>query len=369
MQQADLICFGCGVPLQTEEEKKPGYVPEKALDSSVPLCRRCFRLRHYSEAERVEIDSAAFLDMLHKIGETKALVVKIVDIFDFNGSWLHGIHRFAGGNDILLVANKIDLLPRSVKLQKLKHWLKTASRRLGVVPCDIYFMSALKGTNIEEVAAAIDRYRGGRDVYVVGATNVGKSSFIKRLIEQFGGDEELVPTVSPFPGTTLNFLDFPLDDGKTLYDTPGVVNNRQLVHRLSEQELRLVTPKKEMKPKVYQLNSGQTLFFGALARFDYIHGGKNSFVCYAANSLYIHRTKLKNADELYETQKGELLIPPFKGREAAIGPLVSHEFAVRQEKTDLVVSGLGWVTIHQKGATVRVHAPKGVEVARREALI
>lgn len=58
---------------------------------------------------------------LNGIGKSDALVVKIVDIFDFNGSWLPGLHRFVGNNKVLLVGNKADLIPKSVKHDKVKH--------------------------------------------------------------------------------------------------------------------------------------------------------------------------------------------------------------------------------------------------------
>src|SRR5690606_39422791 len=38
------------------------------------------------------------VDDFNGLGERKGLIVKIVDIFDFNGSWLPGLHRFVGNN-------------------------------------------------------------------------------------------------------------------------------------------------------------------------------------------------------------------------------------------------------------------------------
>ena len=52
-----------------------------------------------------------FLPILNGIAEEKALVVHIVDLFDFEGSLISGLHRFVGGNPILLAVNKLDLLP------------------------------------------------------------------------------------------------------------------------------------------------------------------------------------------------------------------------------------------------------------------
>src|SRR5699024_1568356 len=131
----------------------------------------------------------------------------------------------------------------------------------------------------------IDEYRNGKDVYIIGCTNVGKSTLINRFIRQFSRDDRPLITTSMFPGTTLNLIDLPLEDGKTLYDTPGVINRHQIAHYLNNKELKHITPKKEVKPVVFQLDEAQTLFFGGLARLDYIHGGHRSFVCYFSNEL------------------------------------------------------------------------------------
>lgn len=83
-----------------------------------------------------------------------------------------------------------------------------------------------------------------------------------------------------------------------------------MAHFVSKDELKFIMPKKEIKPMVFQLNEAQTLFLGGLARFDYISGGRRSFVCHVSNDLNIHRTKLENADELYQNHLGDLLSPP-----------------------------------------------------------
>ncbi|NWN95487.1 MAG: ribosome biogenesis GTPase YqeH, partial [Bacillus sp. (in: Bacteria)] len=126
---------------------------------------------------------------------------------------------------------------------------------------------------------------------------------------------------------------------------------------------------KEIKPTVFQLNEQQTLFFGGLARLDYIKGGRRSFVCYVSNALKIHRTKLENADDLYARQLGELLQPPGKAETADFPALVRHEFSIKEGKTDIVFSGLGWVTVNEPGAVVAAYVPKGVQVMLRQSLI
>ncbi|WP_411837410.1 ribosome biogenesis GTPase YqeH [Peribacillus psychrosaccharolyticus] len=366
--QEEILCIGCGVHVQTEDPKGLGYAPTSALEKESIICQRCFRLKHYNEVQDVSLTDDDFLKILNKVGETDSLIVKIVDIFDFNGSWLPGLNRFAGNNDVLLIGNKVDLLPKSIKHNRLIHWMKQSARELGLNPVDVLLVSAEKGNGISEAAEAIENYRKNKDVYVVGCTNVGKSTFINRLIKEVSGEADII-TTSHFPGTTLDIIEIPLDDGTALIDTPGIINHHQMAHFVDKRDLKLITPKKEIKPKVYQLNEEQTLFFGGLARLDYLSGGRRSLTCYISNELGIHRTKLEKADELYKNHAGEMLYPPRRDQMDEFPTMVRHEFSLKEGKMDIVFSGLGWVTVNEPGAKVAAYVPKGVNVILRKSLI
>ena len=94
------------------------------------VCRRCFRLRNYNELQPVSLTGDDFLKILNGIGEKEGIVVKIVDIFDFNGSWISGLHRFVGNKDILLIGNKVDLLPKSINPNRVINWMKAEASNL-----------------------------------------------------------------------------------------------------------------------------------------------------------------------------------------------------------------------------------------------
>lgn len=362
------VCIGCGVDIQTEDKDGLGYAPASSLKNDNLVCQRCFRLKNYNEVQDVHLTDDDFLKILDGLGHRDALIVKIVDIFDFNGSWLPGLHRFVGNNKILLVGNKVDLLPKIVKKSKMIHWMKYEASQLGLKPADVFLMSAERGDSVKEVAEAIESHREGKDVYVVGCTNVGKSTFINKMIEEYSGEKDVI-TTSHFPGTTLSTIEIPMEDGKSIIDTPGIINHHQMAHFVDKRDVRLIMPDKEIKPKVYQVNEGQTLFFGGLARLDYLTGGRRSFTCYVANNLPIHRTKTEKADDLYANHLGEMLTPPRKEQLETFPPLVKHEFSIKEEKMDIVISGLGWITVNESGARVVTHVPKGVHVFIRKSLI
>ena len=96
-------CIGCGSIIQTEKVGEIGYAPISSLEKEEIICQRCFRLKNYNELQPVSLTDDDFLRILNGLGTQEGLIVKIVDIFDFNGSWLPGLHRFVGNNPILLV--------------------------------------------------------------------------------------------------------------------------------------------------------------------------------------------------------------------------------------------------------------------------
>lgn len=366
----EILCIGCGAIIQTEDKTGLGFTPqsalEKGLETGEVYCQRCFRLRHYNEITDVQLTDDDFLKLLHEVGDSDALVVNVIDIFDFNGSVIPGLPRFVSGNDVLLVGNKKDILPKSVKSGKISQWLMERAHEEGLRPVDVVLTSAQNKHAIKEVIDKIEHYRKGRDVYVVGVTNVGKSTLINAIIQEITGDQNVI-TTSRFPGTTLDKIEIPLDDGSYIYDTPGIIHRHQMAHYLTAKNLKYVSPKKEIKPKTYQLNPEQTLFLGGLGRFDFIAGEKQGFTAFFDNELKLHRTKLEGASDFYDKHLGTLLTPPNNKEKEDFPKLVQHVFTIK-EKTDLVISGLGWIRVTGT-AKVAVWAPEGVAVVTRKAII
>lgn len=363
-------CPGCGATLQTLDKTAPGYVPEGSLQEENIRCRRCFRITHYNEASSVTIDDDDFLRLLNTIGETKSLVVLMVDILDFEGSLISSLHRFVGDNSVILVVNKLDLLPKVSNWNRIVHWVKKQAKEHGLKVQEVVCISARRNMGVDRLLQTLEEYRAGRDVYVVGATNVGKTSMINRLIRDYS-DLERELTVSAYPGTTLDRIEIPLDDGSSIMDMPGIVYKHRLSELAPKGTLKALLPEKPLKPAVYQLQEGQTLFFGAFARFDFVSGANQSFTLFSSNAIKIHRTKLINADEMFAKHRGVLLAPPTLDQLAEMPAWTKHDLQIpKGGQYDVSISGLGWIKVNSdSGARVVVHAPKGVKVTVRDSMI
>lgn len=370
-QSSDLICIGCGSHLQSENSSLSGYIPKSALKNSEETdlyCQRCFRLRHYNEVSDIELTDDDFLNMLHEIGEQDALIVNVIDLFDVEGTLVSGINRFAGSNPLLIVGNKADLIPHSVKRGYLRQWLTEQLHDQGIKPKLVDIISAKRSEDVKSLLQKIEERRQGRDVYIVGATNVGKSTLMNQIIN-IASSLDSVITTSYFPGTTLGKIEIPLSEGGALIDTPGIIKKTNMTHHLNAKELKYVIPKKQLKPSVYQLSASQTIFFSGLCRVDLVSSPDDqTLVGYFANELPRHRTKTEKAEEYYQSHIGELLVPPLEGMDSSLSPLKAQLFNL-EEPADLVISGLGWVHIDKVPAKLRIWAPEGISVYKRRSMI
>lgn len=362
---SEIKCIGCGAVLQSTDKDQPGYIPESGLTKEDAICKRCYRLKHYNEVMDVDVESGDFLTMLNSLYETNGTIVKVIDVFDFNGSLVPSFNRIVGDKTVIAVINKLDLLPKSTNRRRLIHRAKHMLKEAGITAVETIAVSALKNDGVDELVEVISKYSENKDVYVVGTTNVGKSTLINQLIKRSSGDDNVI-TTSRFPGTTLDLIDIPLDDNHFIYDTPGIVVPSQMAHYVESGDLKYITPAKEIKPKTFQLNTGQTLFISNLARIDYVKGNKNSFSVYTGQHLVIHRTKLERADEFYDKHYNTLLAPP-----ELTFPILKDNGKVMtfmvEEDSDILISGLAFIAV-QSGAEVCVTVPDGVDVSIRPTI-
>lgn len=332
----DKYCLGCGVLLQDENILEEGYTA--SIDNDI--CQRCFRMKNYGEYQVSTKSNEEYIEILKNIDETKDLVVYMTDILNLDKD-LNWIREYIH-NKLILVLNKRDVLPKSVKDEKLINYIK----ELYPIFEDVIVISTEKNYNIDLLLNKIKKYQTTKKVYVVGHTNVGKSSLINKLIKNYSENNSNL-TISPLPSTTLNKIEIELNDTLTFIDTPGLVDRENLVNYVDVKELKKLQPKKEIKPKTYQIKKNQTIVIDDFFRIDYVEGERNSFTVYASNNLKIKK---------YNASKCQLL-KDLSSKELEVG-----------YKEDVVISGLGFIKIVDK-ARVVVYSDKNVDVFTRKSLI
>ena len=264
------LCKGCGVCLQSKEPNKLGYVP--SLEKIT--CQRCFHLTHYEDALHVTLSTEEYFNMLSGLNTKRALVLLMVDVLDFPSSLFPNISQLISReSELLIVGNKADILlePENSKMwDKYSHYILEIAEKSSLSGCRIrgvHFISAKTGQGLDDLVQYIMTQWGNRgDVYLLGCTNVGKSTLFNQLMKMICGsdklDYNLPSTISRLPGTTLDVLKFPLvsvlkwkrllvhkervaklgyepEPGRGgyippahehwLHDTPGAVNDKQVI--------------------------------------------------------------------------------------------------------------------------------------------
>lgn len=361
-------CVGCGALLQTEYKDKAGYVPNITNDLNKPCyCKRCFRLNNYNEMPKILANPSDYMNVLNGCLKKNGLVVLIVDLFDFTGTFIPGIINHLRDKDVILVANKLDLLPRSVNVGKIVDWLCYMVNRMFFRVDAIHIVSSKKGYYLDELMNTIDIARKGRDVYFVGCANVGKSSLINGLLKRFTTRTDDLISTSEIPGTTLDTINIPFfEDNKAFIDTPGLINENNIFSKILPVSYKKILPKNEIKPITYQIKEGNCVYIGGMAIFDLISGSDVSMTCYFSNNLVVHRSKSNKIDEFLDLHLGQLLNPPSLEEKDTI-EYDNKEFKCEAKK-DIVVSGLGFVTVN-KPCTIKVKVIKGTDVFIRNAII
>uniref|UniRef100_A0A3B0MEA8 GTPase, putative n=1 Tax=Theileria annulata TaxID=5874 RepID=A0A3B0MEA8_THEAN len=266
--------------------------------------------------------------------------------------------------EVIWIANKIDVLPKVVDHSEIKRWLKSVVRHIGnSKSSDVILISSSKGTGFDKLEHRFKEYlRVGdpRNIYVVGATNVGKSTFVNRFLDfikyKHVGTLNLRRSVggttrSAIPGTTLEFIEFGLPSGFKLIDTPGIPIISQIPSLLYKPvDLISIAMTKTINPLYIKLDEGQTLLIGALGRVDLVQGSKCIVQCFFACTLIIEIGPLQVKISLN-----------IKVTVNCNGPKPLDEF---------VICGLGWFSFSGTGPKiVEMFVPKGVNFLRRPAMI
>ncbi|NLG83070.1 MAG: hypothetical protein GX493_00360, partial [Firmicutes bacterium] len=197
---------------------------------------------------------------------------------------------------------------------------------------------------------------------VVGATSVGKSTLLRRLLPAGQG-----PTVARFPGTTQAPLGWELaEHGLILYDTPGLSPGDRLTDLLCPACAALLVPARRLAGKLFPLAPGGAVLFGGFASFVLEEGPECVVLLYAGEEVRLHRTKTAKAERLLA--EGPPWLTPRRCGTCSRLPFAHPVLVELKSGEDLAVAGLGWISLRGGPAAIRATVPVGVIWAKRPAL-
>jgi len=262
---------------------------------------------------------------------------------------------------------------------------------------------------VDRAVRAICTQRKGRDVFVLGAANVGKSMFIKAMLKQLAIRDPSVlalarrqPIASATPGTTLGII--PIDafsGGSKLHDTPGVHLHHRVTSRLPPDDIAALAVRRPlrgiaapssdrleaslaagMRGRQLKDEAGWSVFWGAFLRVDIVCAPPcMRLVFYGPESVALSALDTADAGAHYAAGAGVTLTPPLtRGAVDGLG-VFEEKRTVRvrvspgERALDLAVSGLGWFSVvgaTQSGlpgeAELVLWAPRAVELFARKPM-
>lgn len=294
-------CAGCGVVLQSKKQDELGYIPENKYENS-SYCQRCFKMTHYG-INSIDNNPYANEEIIKKINNNKKFTFFLIDFLNINDEV---IKLFLQINcEKALIINKCEMLPNFLNKNKISDFLKNNYN----IKEDII----LKGDNGSREHEMIYDYinkRNLKELYLVGLSNVGKSTLINDLIKLTKSDVPKV-TVNKKKNTTLDFNTIELPTF-TIIDTPGFIVDNYLQEPSS----------KKIKSYIFQMKENETL---NLTKHFFITLESNSNLNYFTH--YLNEKTIKKNFKTNLNFKTEMEIP---------------------ENSDLIILGLGFIRFKNK---------------------
>ena len=309
-------CLGCGNLLDDNYDKD--------------LCERCFRLKYYGEYQVTNKSNIDYFKILDSISEND-LVLYITSIFNIN---LEYLKKF---KNVIIVITKKDILPKSIKDLKIINYIK---KHYGEY--DIEVISSVKNYNLDNLINKIKKYNKNK-VYLVGNTNSGKSTLLNKMIINYSDNNPSI-TTSIYPSTTLDVINVNIDN-ITFIDTPGIIDEGSIINCIDNNTLKVITPKKEIKPRTYQIKGKGSLIIENMIRLDYeVEIG--SMTIYISNAVNIVRVGFNN-NKLHELEKKEFNL---------------------EKRKDIVITDLCFIKLIGL-VKVQIYANSNIKIYERDNLI
>lgn len=353
-------CQGCGASIQTNNPEDYGYIPETRLEKKPVLCQRCFRINHYGKDEIGPVRPQDSLASIRAGFTWSTGIVLVVDLMDFEASLPIELLSIAKERKTILAVNKVDLLPDRTSPGEVQNWVERRLKDLGAPRVKVNLISAVNGFGFPDLADEVESL--GPNVLFVGVTNVGKSSVLERLLEmRIGGGKrsKVKPTISPYPGTTVQVTRWQCPRGLTLADSPGYVPLGRISDLVDLECARELIPHRKLSSHLYPVSVGDLIYIPGLCGVECLTGSEGGILLgFTGSGVRWHKSSVKHLDKWLYDFDGPCKVTDWEQKTLNLRP-----------GQDGVINGLGWVSARKSNLKLKVHLPKGVQLTVRPNLI
>jgi GTPase Era involved in 16S rRNA processing len=220
------------------------------------LCQRCKNLKKndiWAAYDAIaDVDAKIFTKQLGHIVSRRrfGMCIVVADSTDAEHSAPKNLRQSIGNLPCVLVLSKCDLLPR-MESRDVTTLVRSVRRVSRITVIKTFAVSAHTGVGILDLAEYLLLNLGGRDIFCVGAANVGKSTLVQKLANTITPNifvkgnarkaqrrkkdmSNVSVTASHLPGTTLQAVRVPCfaSDRHALWDTPGIIQRKAVQYNL-----------------------------------------------------------------------------------------------------------------------------------------
>ena len=363
-----LRCHNCGAILQTDRKNEPGFISRTIIENGVPripYCNRCYDKMLTLNAGDLQHDTDKdIIKILNDAVATDALVVWMVDLFSFNGTLNPDVVKKVKKLNVVVIGSKRDLFPSSVSDDMLIRYLDERFADVGINPIAIDLIGNEETIDIKEKLKQFGEYRKGRDVYLLGELNSGKTTFINKFLKDYKNNTRWQVKSELYPGTNSNVLEIPLTNSSFFYELPDLSNNTSVFSRVEPTVQKVITPKKEVVMTRRFIGSGSAIVVGNLACLYVIKGHHTSIRVFTGEKVEIKVVDNDKVDDYLQYNLKKKVLKPVSERYTSFRDYDMFEYDLENDdlRHDISVEGLCWFSMRGKGQTLRVLLPKGAAV-------
>ena len=361
-------CYNCGATLQCTDPKAEGYVNREVLENGSQnflFCNKCFELERFQPKTNEPVVGDELIKIVQDAKDKGALLVYVINLFSFEAAFSRRINDIINGMNILVVANKLDLMPKGFVEDDMREYVAHRFRASGVhVERDnIVLAKAFDDDTARNIIAQIYELKNGKDVYILGSKLAGKTTLIDSFLRVYSNLSQGNIVSQEYPGTNQRVLQLPLSSRTMMYEIPSIPHNNSILYNLDVPATKKIYINEPVKYRDISLREKEVLYFGGMSFIELVEGKRTQLRCYFADGVQLKKHSNRKAEERFVQAVTKKLIKPYCQRIKTVKDMDIFEIKITESNyRDIGIQGFGWFNFLAKGQVFRIYVPKGVSI-------